>query len=446
MNAALTRGRWLLLAAAGVAAACSDAAGPIRPAPRFGAAAAGTTGITLDQFSGIANDPELWGQGQTHVGKNFVANPHRGDAVVATFFWRGSSNTIVGVTDHLCDVNNTPVGNTYTLVDYATQGGYSMATYVATNIQNFPDPAPTSDQLLCVHAIFSGQLSEAGMIISAYQGVDPNAATALGAHRTASGSASTTSPEGPGPIPVGGGALAYAATVSAPIGTDPPAGFTDLTEVDDNVDKADAEYEVFPGGGTADPTWTWYFTSPARGRPGAESGDGHHQSAADRGVWIELQRPHLRVHQHLERPRRLDLVVRLDLRRRRHGRRGEPGLHLRGGRHLHGHPDRHGQSGGDELRLPYRHRERGEPAPGRVIHVELRRTHLPVHQHQQRSGRHGHGIQLVLRGRRHVHRAESDAHLRRRGHDLHRHADGHGQPGCHRVGVTAAARAPEMKP
>ncbi|HEY6808349.1 MAG TPA: PKD domain-containing protein [Gemmatimonadales bacterium] len=262
MNAALTRGRWLLLAAAGVAAACSDAAGPIRPAPRFGAAAAGTTGITLDQFSGIANDPEPWGQGQTHVGKNFVANPHRGDAVVATFFWRGSSNTIVGVTDHLCDVNNTPVGNTYTLVDYATQGGYSMATYVATNIQNFPDPAPTSDQLLCVHAIFSNQLSEAGMIISAYQGVDPNAATALGAHRTASGSASTTSPEGPGPIPVGGGALAYAATVSAPIGTDPPAGFTDLTEVDDNVDKADAEYEVFPGGGTADPTWTWYFTSP----------------------------------------------------------------------------------------------------------------------------------------------------------------------------------------
>jgi PKD repeat protein len=259
VSTTLTRG--LLFAAVGVAAACSDAAGPARPTPRFGVGPAGTTGVTLDQLSGIANDPEPWGQGETHVGKNFVANPPVGDAIVATFFWRGTSNTIIQVTDHLCDVNNTPVGNTYVLEDYVTQGGYSMATYVALNAQNYPFPAPTSDQLLCVHAIFSNQLSEAGMIISAYRGVALDAATALGAHRTASGTASTISPEGPGAIAVGAGGLAYTATVSAPIGTDPPAGFTDLTEVDDNVDKADAEYEVLPSGGTADPKWTWYFTS-----------------------------------------------------------------------------------------------------------------------------------------------------------------------------------------
>jgi len=258
---ATLRRSWVLVIAAGVAAACSDAAGPLRSTPRFGVGAAGTTGITLDQFSGIANDPEAWGQGETHVGKNFVANPQLGDAIVATFFWRGTSNTIIQVTDHLCDVNNTPVGNTYVLEDYVTQGGYSMATYVATNAHNYPVPASTSDQLLCVHAIFSNQLSEGGMIISAYQGVDPNSATALGAHRAASGTASTTSPEGPGAISVGAGGLAYAVTVSAPIGTDPPAGFTDITEDDDNVDKADAEYEVLPSGGTANPTWNWYFTS-----------------------------------------------------------------------------------------------------------------------------------------------------------------------------------------
>ena len=242
-------------------AACSDTAGPVRHAARFDAATAATTGITLDQLSGIANDPEAWGQGETHVGKNFVSNPHLGDAVVATFFWRGSSNTIIEATDHLCDVNNTVVGNTYTLVDYATQGGYSMATYVATNVQHFPQQPSSSDQLLCVHAIFSNVLSEAGMVISAYQGVALDPATALAAHRAAGGTASTTSPEGPGAITLGGGALAYAVTVGAPIGTDPPAGFTNITEVEDNVDKADAEYEVLPSGGTADPKWTWYFSS-----------------------------------------------------------------------------------------------------------------------------------------------------------------------------------------
>src|SRR5207302_4070263 len=127
---------------------------------RHAVTAAAATGITLDQLSGITNDGEPWGQGETHVGKGFQpTNPHLGDAIVATFFWQGSTNTIIQVTDHLCDAVSTPVGNTYTLVDYVTAGGYSMATYVATNVQGFPDPAPNDSYQLCVHAIFSNQIT-----------------------------------------------------------------------------------------------------------------------------------------------------------------------------------------------------------------------------------------------------------------------------------------------
>ena len=252
-----SRSAVLLLAAALVAAACSDAGGP--GAPRF-ATAAGTTGITLDQQTAIADDPTAWGSGETHVGKGFQPNPHLGDAIVATFFWKGTSNTIVEVSDHLCDVANTPVGNTYALVDYVTIGGNSLATYVATNVQGFPDPAPTSDQLLCVHAIFSNSINEGGVMLSAYSGVA--ATQALGAHHAATGTASTTAPVDPGAISVAAGAVVYAvATSDGIVGSDPPPGFTNVTEVDDRALKTDGEYDVVASGGTVDPRWTWYFTS-----------------------------------------------------------------------------------------------------------------------------------------------------------------------------------------
>src|SRR6185503_1985680 len=106
-----------LLAVTFVAPACHDAAGPRATAVRFSTAAS-TTGITLDQTTGIVPDGEAWPAGGTHVGKDFPANPHLGDAIVATFFWRGTTNTITSVSDHFCDVNSTPIGNTYTLVDY----------------------------------------------------------------------------------------------------------------------------------------------------------------------------------------------------------------------------------------------------------------------------------------------------------------------------------------
>jgi PKD repeat protein len=251
-----------LLAAALVAAACSDAGTRLAGPRRTFAAAASGAGITLDQTSGILPDGMAWPQGGTHIGKDFPTNPHLGDAIVASFFWKGTTNTITTVTDHFCDVNSTPIGNTYTLVDYVTAGGYSMATYVATNVQGFPDPATTADQKLCVHAIFSDSFTEGGMILSAYQGVATVTASALGAHHSATGLGSTTTVADPGAIAIGAGALAYAVTMSSGVvGTDPPSGFTNVDEVADNSIKADAEYDIVPTAGSVDPRWNWYFTS-----------------------------------------------------------------------------------------------------------------------------------------------------------------------------------------
>ncbi len=236
------RGVGLLLAAALLAAACSDAAGP-GSRSRNSLTTTGT-GITLDQQTSVLNDGEPWPNGGTHVGKDFnPANPHRGDAIVATFIWHGTANTITEVTDHLCDAANTPVGNVYTLGDYVTAGGYSMATYVAINVQGFADPATTSDQLLCVHAIFSDAITEGGVILSAYQGVDRSAA-ALGAHHAATGSGSDTAVADPGAVAVSAGALVYGASmVDGLIDKDPPPGFTNITDVADTAIRADAEYE-----------------------------------------------------------------------------------------------------------------------------------------------------------------------------------------------------------
>jgi hypothetical protein len=255
----------LLLGAATLFAACHDAVNaPSSNGPRGATlAAAPAGGITLDQFSSTLDDGTPWGQGGTHVGKGFLpANPHLGDAIIATFFWRGTSNTITTVSDHFCDANSTVVGNTYTLVDWVTAGGYSMATYVATNVQGYPDPAPTSNDLLCVHAIFSDAITEGGVILSAYQGVAAGT-SALGAYRSATGIDSTTVAAHPGPISVNAGALAYGVSmVDGQIGKDPPPQFTNVTDVSDSAIRADAEYEVAAAAGTVDPQWTWYFQSP----------------------------------------------------------------------------------------------------------------------------------------------------------------------------------------
>ncbi len=254
----------LLLGSALLAAACHDAVNePLSHAPpRAATVAATSAGVTLDQQTAVLNDGEPWPGGGTHVGKDFPTNPHVGDAIVATFLWRGSTNTITTVGDHFCDANDTPVGNAYRLVDYVTAGGYSMATYVATNAQGFPDGATNSNQQLCVHALFSDAITEGGVILSAYQGVDPSVA-ALGAYRSAAGTDSTTVVAHPGPIDVNAGALVYGVSmVDGLIDKDPPPQFTNISDGSDAAIRADAEYEVAASAGAVDPQWTWYFQSP----------------------------------------------------------------------------------------------------------------------------------------------------------------------------------------
>jgi len=65
------------------------------------------------------------GETGTLIIKGFnPTNPHRGDAIVATFSWVGSTNIIDSVVDVLTSSPTyTPVGNRYTLVDYVTSGG-----------------------------------------------------------------------------------------------------------------------------------------------------------------------------------------------------------------------------------------------------------------------------------------------------------------------------------
>jgi hypothetical protein len=242
------------LAALILVAACSDGVGPARDlsAPQFATTAG--SGIVLDQQSGGM------GQYDVHIGKGFdPVNPHLGDAIVATFFWFGSENTIQEVTDHLAD--GTPVDNHYTLVEYVTAGGLSMATYVATNVQNFPE-SNDWNTVLDVHAIFSSPV-QGGIIISAYRGVGSVSTAAIGAHASGGGSAEVPTMVGPGAIPVSANALVYAVTMSNAHGpAQQPTGFTNVTAMEDEVMNIDGEYAVVGSAGPVDPQWAWYFSSP----------------------------------------------------------------------------------------------------------------------------------------------------------------------------------------
>jgi len=159
-----------LLGATLLGLGCSDSVAPERPSLRQPAFDVGG-----DQLNGTLNESG------TMLIKGFnPTNPHHGDAIVATFLWLGSSNIIDAVTDVLTTTPYTPVGNKYTLVEYVTAGGVSMATYVATNVQNFPDPAPTDAYILAVRANLSQSVTDGGAMISAWSGVYPTLAGALG--------------------------------------------------------------------------------------------------------------------------------------------------------------------------------------------------------------------------------------------------------------------------
>jgi hypothetical protein len=249
-----------LLGAALLAAGCSEPVGPSRgalDAPRFAVTA---SGIALDQQNGTLNE-----KGTVLIKGFNTTSPHVGDAIVATFFWAGSTNIIDSVTDVLTTAPSyTPVGNTYALVDYVTAGGFSMATYVATNVQHFPDAYNNArqDSILAVRANLSQAVTDGGVLLSAYTGVNAVSALALGAHHSAVGSGSTATTADPGAIAVGAGALTYGVSMSGLYGMSGPAGYTLLQTMSDAALKADGEYTVTSAVGSADPQWTWYFNSP----------------------------------------------------------------------------------------------------------------------------------------------------------------------------------------
>jgi len=252
------------LAAALLATACSESVGPGNRASSTGpglatpsfSTAATFSGIALDRFNGTLNATG------TLIIKGFnPTNPHRGDAIIATFFWVGPPNIIDSVTDVLTTAPvYTPVGNRYTLVESVSANGYSMATYVATNVQNFPDPNLDQGQVLAVAAHLSQPVTDGGMTMSAWTGVNVVAAHALGAHRSASGSASGGSVVGPGSIGIGAGALAYGVTMSnALAGRDPPFGFTRIDAGSDAFIVTEGDYALQAAIGSIDPQWFWAF-------------------------------------------------------------------------------------------------------------------------------------------------------------------------------------------
>ncbi len=253
-----------LITALLVVVGCSEATGPSNAgmtdvmAPSF-AVAAQQNGITLNKDNGALGYSGLL------IRKGFnPTNPHHGDAIIATFFWLGSTNIIDSVTDVLSDANFTPVGNKFTLVEYVTAGGISMATYVATNVQNFPDPN-TGDVVYAVQANLREPITDGGVKLSAWSGVDVVTTQPVGSHRSASGSGSTGTPGGPGPVAIGAGSLAYAVTMSnAVVPTEPPAGFASIGGAGaDQFIKEDGQYLVSAAVGTVDPRWTWSFTAPS---------------------------------------------------------------------------------------------------------------------------------------------------------------------------------------
>jgi hypothetical protein len=213
--------------------------------------------FAMDQFNGTL------GANGTAILKGFnPTNPHRGAAIIATFFWGGSTNIITSVSDHLTD--GTPVGNPYTLVEYVTAGGLSMATYVATNVQNFPDPNPDQDRVLVVQANLSSPITRGGVMISSYSDVAAVTAQALGAHSSATGTGSSPTIADPGVIAVEAGAMAYGVTLSdGVVGTDAPAGFTNISTLSDETMRADGQYATQLNAGTVHPQWTWYFNAPS---------------------------------------------------------------------------------------------------------------------------------------------------------------------------------------
>jgi len=168
------------------------------------------------------------------------------------------------VTDVTNDANFTRVGNTYHLVRFVHSGNISMATYVATNIQNFPDTNQTPH--LAVRASLSETVADGGLQLSAWSGVASDFAQAMGASRADSGSG-TTYVADPGAIDIGAGALAYGMSVVSRGGdlldAAPPPEFTVLNVLSDASFVGEANYLVSASARSVDPQWRWQFSQPS---------------------------------------------------------------------------------------------------------------------------------------------------------------------------------------
>ncbi|HEY3219310.1 MAG TPA: post-COAP-1 domain-containing protein [Gemmatimonadales bacterium] len=264
----------VLVGATLVSAYCTDAAAPDRQVthPLAATAAAGDP-IQLDQWNGTMGgqlDPLV-------IIKGFnPTNPHVGDAIIATFFWFGTPSGVTGniidsVTDHLTQPGFPRVGNKYNLVEFVTNGNVSMATYLATNVQNFPDAGTDPTEILAVRANLHVPVVDGGVLLSAWIGVASVATQALGEHRSASGlgtPASITGPTtaDPGAISVNAGALAYGVSMaSPPASVGGPPDWTSIAALSDlfisSDGRFDARFTVSSTGGTTDPQWLWFFSA-----------------------------------------------------------------------------------------------------------------------------------------------------------------------------------------
>jgi hypothetical protein len=257
---ARTIGSARVLGAALLMAACSEAVSPEHGSPGAPLFSLASNGIAYNADVGTLSQPNT-----NLLIKGFNGrNPHLGDAIVATFVWTGNTNIITSVVDVQTDANFTPVGNTYHLVTYQTAGGVSMATYVATNVRNFPDPNPNPSVVLAVRATLSKTVTDGGLMLTAWTGVDDDFTRALGQVRSATGASAQDAVVGPGPITVNPGGIAVAVTMSSPaVSRDPPPGFTriDGTTMTDAYFATEADYALRPNGGTADPGWFWGFSA-----------------------------------------------------------------------------------------------------------------------------------------------------------------------------------------
>lgn len=255
-----------LLTASLLAISCSESVEPRAsrpiPPPRFSySASGGQLNVVIGTLREFGN----------RLGKGFDnGNPHIGDAIVATFVWQSSTTTniITSVHDNLNDANFTPVGNTYTLVEFVHAGTISMATYVATGIKGFADPAPSVGPHLAVFADLSESVTDGGVYLTTYTGIEDVSAQAIGAHGSASASGTGSHVADAGPISVNNGAVVYTVSLMPTNGFGGralPDSFGYIMGLTDDSLVNDAGYRVMGSAGSIHAQWSYTFNSPSSG-------------------------------------------------------------------------------------------------------------------------------------------------------------------------------------